>query len=269
MKRYLYIWSTLVLALAMNACGSGKQLNNPTPPNGIYPYISATPITGATATPYPSGAPLPTPPAVSGGATASLVINGATYSDQIYVLKTYLGSALNTPGPVQININARANSGVYYGTAKIRFYDSVNNQLVLYTGSFENGAASNTGNNVHVLTADTTTGEPAYRLMFEDRWGVIVVLLKYASGSSDPSNMYGKVWYRNFNSSSANPLYDGEYSGGYYFPANPNAYCWSGVITAGPYDCRNLSTPPSESGSKAFTFLGTIPYIDGRQALGL
>lgn len=174
-----------------------------------------------------------------------------------------------------VNVNTAANSGVYLGKLRIRYYDVQYNNLVLHDGQFENGTHIDRGNNVHFKTTDSVTGAEVYRIMFEDRWGaVIIVLQPYVAATpygTDPIPMTGKVWFRNFNSSAPNPLYNSycdPYSG-YCWPANPAAYCWAGIITSGPYDCRNMGVPPSITGSKAFTFLGTIPYIDGRLALGL
>ncbi|MDZ4677443.1 MAG: hypothetical protein SGI74_08025 [Oligoflexia bacterium] len=258
----------LTFAVAFVGCGQGKQVlskpsdNTAAGPGGRGLVPGTTPIPGTS----PVGGAIPTPPPISSGATASLVVSG----DQNATLKDYVGGPLAQTGPAQINISVSPDSGVYLGEMHIRFYEQNFGSLILHSAAFYNGNHIDRGNNVHILTVDPTTGKPTYRIMFEDQYGMLVLLLTPVTGT-DVSNMTGTVWYRNFQAApNTNPLFNGQWNGSTWIPPNPKAYCWTGVIgPSSPYYCVNQSVPPATTGATAVKFLGTIPSIDGHAALGI
>jgi hypothetical protein len=254
---------------------------------------SATPA--ATAIPTGPGGnvsnpAVPTPTPLTTGATGLLTITNQN------AFNSYVGTALNNPSNIQINLKLSPTSDspqVFLGNIHIRYNDSQpSGQLILHDGTFTNGTTPQYGNNVHTLTTDASTGASTYRIMAEDRGGALVVLLTPNSGGGADTGqtVNGQLYFYNFNSQAPNPLFDDYYEqtaycaygydpnciyyGNYYYnhyPANPRAFCWAGEgngPTIGPYDCRNSATPPT-SGSKVFTLLGTVSNIDIHNALGI
>lgn len=198
----------------------------------------------------------------SGGAAA--VLNLADSN----VLSTYAGTYVNPTSSVMVNINTKPVNNNYLGFSNVQYFVGSVNHLAKFT----NGTNTDHGNNVHILTTDSS-GVPAYRLFFEDPAGVIIIVMYSATSGSDTSlgTLSGSVYFRNFNSPAPNPLYQGyidPYTGTYFAPRDYN-FCWSGNITTGPYDCRNMSTPPSLTGTYAVTLLGTFTGMDKKAALGL
>lgn len=202
------------------------------------------------------------PPTYGGGATATL-----TAVNNI-ILSQYVGYPVTASSTIYINVNTTSINGVYLGEASISFQDTNGGS---HNGNFKSGLDSSHGNDKNVLTTHSVTGARAVRLFFEDPLGVIAVVVTDGSSGADnlPLTLNGEVYFRNFNSSAPNPLYQG-YTDmwGNYWPANPYAFCWSGQISTGPYDCQNLSVPPATSGDKAFTLLGSFYGLD-KAALGL
>ncbi|MBK9294848.1 MAG: hypothetical protein IPM57_10490 [Oligoflexia bacterium] len=203
----------------------------------------------------------------SGGGVATLNVVSTT------VLSQYAGRYVNPTTPVEINIKvAPADNNVFLGELNIRYSEG----SVVRMGHFTNGTETNTGNNVHILTTDSATGVPTYRFFFEDPAGVIIVTLQNTGGGLPSDTTFnsgtldGIVYFRNFNSTAPNPLYQGYQDNfGYYWPANPKAFCWSGQINTGPYDCKNFSVQPSTTTNNPVTKLGTFTGMDKKLALGL
>ncbi len=202
-----------------------------------------------------------TPPVFSGGATTALT------SVNNIILSQYVGYPVTAATTIYLNVNTTNINGYYLGQVNIAFQDT---NGVSHNAQFSSGLDTSHGNDRNILTTHSVTGLPAYRLFFEDPLGVIAVVIQNAAIGADnvPPSYNGEVYFRNFNSSAPNPLYQGYTDTlGNYWPPNPYAFCWSGQITAGPYDCRNFSTPPSTAGDKAFILLGSFTTLD-KSALG-
>lgn len=231
----------------------GSGCTEPQPPPGVTP-------------PEDDNSKPPAPPELVTGATGVLKVANTA------LLAQYAGTPLNNVGPIHINLNygpaERKDHTVYLGAARIRYYDKQNGRKVLHDGFFNNGSSPKHGNSVHrkVVGSD---GVEKIRLMGEDQFGAIIIVMEEATGGdTNTSELSGKVYFRNFVSNAPNPLYQGYFDGMNWWPANSKAYCWSGQISTGPYDCRNDSTRPDKEGKKKFTFLGTFEISDVSKALG-
>jgi len=267
-KRHIYLIITLVVVLTAFGCGQGKQVSSEGEEDPYGRGTEDPPCCDPGATPAPPpGAPIPTPAPLTTGATATLNIVGSTPEERAENLKTFWADPHQGPtSPVQINVKLAPNGSVYLGKIKIRFHESKNSQLYLREATLSNGTSTSSGNNVHIFTTDTN-GAATYRIFGEDKYGAIILLLR-----GPTSNMTGELYYRNFNGGNApNPLFDTYCdSFGRCWPPNPKAFCWTGIPqSGGPFDCRNMSIPPSTTSSTAFTLLGSISSINGNVGLGL
>ncbi len=243
-QKLLVASSILISVVIGNACS--KQ-------SGNGGSLTASGIIGTT-----------TPTYVGGGSTTLNVIGNSTI-----LLSQYEGYQVAAASAITLNVNTTRINSIYLGEVNIGFIDTTG---LSHTGTFYSGYDTSHGNNLNVLTADTTSGVPTYRFFFEDLMGAIVVTITNSSLGTDTAaaTYNGAVYFRNFNAKgSPNPLYQG-YTDNYgnYFPPNPNAFCWSGQIVNTPYDCRNGDVGPSSGGDHAFIELGTFTGLPAA-ALGM
>ena len=199
----------------------------------------------------------------SGGASTTLFVVSPT------ALSQYAGAWVTPTSAVTLNINTHPVNNNYLGEANIQYYVGTTS----HSGHFTNGTSTNHGNSVNILTVDSATGVPTYRLFFEDPAGVIIVTIQGGAVGTDTGfgTFNGNVYFRNFNSPAPNPLYQSyidPYTG-QYFQSRDYNFCWSGLITTGPYDCRNMSVQPSTTDNHPVTLLGTFTGLDAKTALGL
>lgn len=247
----LFVTLTLLVLVACKSSNSGNTaaIN----PSQFCTTPNCYPTTGSSGT-------------FSGGATAILNVVSPT------ILNQYAGRYVNPTTPVEVNIKVAPNGNVFLGELNIRYSEGSTVRM----GHFTNGTETDFGNNVHVLTTDSATGIPTYRFFFEDPAGVIIVTMQNTGGglptdtNFNSGTLDGIVYFRNFNATAPNPLYQGyQDQWGNYWPANPKAFCWSGQINLGPYDCKNFSVQPSLTTNNPVVKLGTFTAMDKKAALGL
>lgn len=266
---------TLLLASLVFTIGCGSENKQivpigggptaPVPPQPGGPGGTNPPVVVPTPTPDSSGTnPLPTPTINSSGET--VVIQDVDPA----VFANYLGRPINKYSDIHLNLKVAPQGTtpqVFYGYAKIRYVEDPGYGTFTTREGFFNNGDDFKGNRVHVYVTSGTP-IPSYRFFFEDEFGVIIVTLTEKPLSDTGGDLDGKVYYRNFNTPAPNPLFKPYWDGMSYWPSNPQAYCWSGKITAGPYDCRNFNVDPT-TGDKQFKFLGNIKDLDRTKALGL
>jgi hypothetical protein len=269
MKKVFFIY--LVVMTAAGLIGCGKESKSTGAPVAAVPGCIGCPPgtgTGSGGTGGTGSTPLASPTPLPDGDTKTL--NPVSLS----VFSQYRGSPVNRPSPIQFNIkmSPRATTPqVFLGYVHIRYNDvDASGRVVLRDGYFSNGQHTDRGNNIHILTAESGTGIPTYRFFFEDRYGALIVTLQQNPAADAAGTLNAKVYFRNFNTAAPNPLFDPYFDGfGSYWPSNQYAYCWSGIIQTGPYDCRNNGVQPTAGTGKEFTFLGTVDGIDKNKALGI
>jgi hypothetical protein len=268
MKNVFLIY--LVVATTATLIGCGKESTSTAVPAGTNPGCLGCPTGGGSGGGAGGGTgtttPVPSPTPLADGDTKTLTPVSMTVFNQ------YKGGVpANRPSAIQFNIKMTPKATtpqVFLGYVHIRYNDDAGGgRIVLHDAYFNNGQHTDRGNNVHILTTESGTGIPTYRFFFEDRYGVLLVTLQ---AGADANTLNAKVYFRNFSTSAPNPLYDPYFDGfGSYWPSNPYAYCWAGIIQTGPYDCRNTGVPPTAGTGKEFTLLGTVTGIDKFKALGI
>ena len=269
----LVIAGLLTLALAGCRGGSNQAGGPPPPPNVLNPSC-----TGSNCTAHDTTTPTTTDSNTTTGVPA-IPDDLPGGNNQIFTpvnmnaFKRYLGAPVNNPGGVKITLefNPSGTPQVFFGNVHIRFNDRLPNGTVIgHDGYFQNGNDRTQGNDKHILTVETSTNTPTYRFFVEDRAGSLIILLQPEGDITTATTLKGQVWFRNFNTAAPNPLFSGYYDGfGSFWPSNPFAFCWSGVITTGPYDCRNYNVMPDTGSGAGYTLLGSMTGIDKSKALGL
>lgn len=240
--------SLLVLA----ACGTSSNNNLAAAPPGF----GGMPCVGVGCTITGSGASVA--PTFTTGDTVPWTPVSNT------VLSEYLTYNVTNPTAYLVNIALNPTAGSsptnFNGTLTIQFLDGT----MVHNGTFSNGSGTESYRHYN-QSVNGATASGVYRVYFEDPLGAIILTLTPKTGTDTGIKMSGNLYFKNFNSTAPNPLYQGAYDGTTYFPPG-NVFCW--MIDLGPYNCINNTVPPT-SGAQPYILLGTIPDITIATALGI
>ena len=215
---------TLSIYLLIALSGLGLVSCNSAPGSSATPdtYSSYNPYMNGGVNPGPgTGGTTTTPPPFSGGATATLTIDGNGVAQQNQLMAQYTKRAMNNPQNIQVNVNLSKTYGGqgYGGSIQIRYQDNG----VTYQGTFSANQSdpADTAYNIFFNSG----GKKVFHGFFEDSLGAIIIVFDqiYDLGDGSPTSgqSTGSIYFKNFE--------------GTYAP-HPPAHCWR--VSIGPYDCR-------------------------------
>ena len=266
MKRFeVKTLMAFLITMTVMGCASQKQaLNGPATYNPGGSPLPTPPICVGTACPSPTPYSCPTAPTpYPNGANVTLT------AVSVSVLRDYVGTPLNNPGTITLNVNLSPYTiTTEYGTYKsyggdmhIRFLDNQGNGTCIdHNGSFTAGSGAkvfdNGGesydtkfNSWDPVITSNTRAMGKFRAFFEDALipnppGALILTV---DSVTDINNLSGSVYYYNFHSTAY----------------HPPTFCW--FVYTGPYDCRDFTVPPTGTGK--FRKLGTFTNLDRSKAM--